>query len=78
MRFINFFLIGYFIVIVGAVLGLWQAGALTRVSPMWIGAGALVAIGAGIVMSVVSGTPAAIAKIEPPAVTPSGARRSRS
>lgn len=39
MRFINLFLVGYFVMIIGIVLGLWQAGVMTRVSPIWIGVG---------------------------------------
>jgi hypothetical protein len=57
MRFINLFLGGYFVLVVGVVLGLWQSGVLTRVAPVWIGVGVLVAIGLGIMMSVASGKP---------------------
>ena len=57
MRFINMYLIGYFILIVGICLALWQSGALNGVAPMWIGIGALVAIGVGIMMAVSSGKP---------------------
>ena len=42
MRFIHLFLVGYFIVIVGIGLALWQAGVLSRVAPIWIGIGAIV------------------------------------
>ena len=58
MKFINLFLAGYFVLVVGLVLGLWQTGVLTRVSPVWIGAGVLVVIGLGIMMSVAAGKPA--------------------
>jgi hypothetical protein len=57
MRFIHLFLIGYFILIVGVGLALWQTGVLNRVAPIWIGIGALVAIGVGIMLSVSSGKP---------------------
>jgi hypothetical protein len=57
MRFIHLFLIGYFILIVGVGLALWQTGMLSRVAPIWIGIGALVAIGLGIMLSVSSGKP---------------------
>jgi hypothetical protein len=63
MKFINLFLIGYFVLVVGVVLGLWQTGVLTRVSPVWIGAGVLVAIGLGIMMSVASGKPTTTEKL---------------
>jgi len=57
MRFINMYLIGYFILIVGIGLGLWQAGLLSRIAPAWIGIGIVVAIGVGIMMAVSSGKP---------------------
>ena len=57
MRFIHLFLVGYFVLIVGVALALWQTGVLSRVAPIWIGIGALVAIGVGIMLSVSSGKP---------------------
>jgi hypothetical protein len=45
MKFINLFLAGYSVLVVGVVLGLWQSGMLARVAPIWIGVGVLVAIG---------------------------------
>ena len=57
MRFIHLFLVGYFILIVGVGLALWQTGVLSRVAPIWIGIGALVAVGLGIMLSVSSGKP---------------------
>jgi hypothetical protein len=57
MRFIHLFLIGYFILIVGIGLALWQTGVLSRIAPIWIAIGMLVAIGVGIMLSVSSGKP---------------------
>jgi hypothetical protein len=57
MRFIHLFLVGYFILVVGIGLALWQTGLLARVSPIWIGIGALIALGGGIMMAVSSGKP---------------------
>ncbi len=57
MRFIHLFLVGYAVMVLGVALGLWQTGVLTRVAPVWIGAGALVAVGVGVMMAVVSGKP---------------------
>jgi hypothetical protein len=57
MRFIHLFLIGYFVFVLGVGLALWQTGLLSRVAPIWIGIGALVAIGVGIMLSVSSGKP---------------------
>ena len=57
MRFVNIYLIGYFILVIGAALALWQAGVLTRISGTWIAIGALVAIGLGIMLAVSAGKP---------------------
>jgi hypothetical protein len=57
MRFIHLFLAGYFVLVAGIALALWQMGVLSRIAPIWIGIGVLVAIGAGIMMSVSSGKP---------------------
>jgi hypothetical protein len=59
MRFIHLFLVGYFVVILGIGLGLWQMGMFSRVAPIWVGIGALVAIGVGIMLAVASGKPTA-------------------
>jgi hypothetical protein len=57
MRFIHLYLIGYFVLVVGAVLALWQSGVLARVSGVWLGIGALVALGLGIMLAVTAGKP---------------------
>ena len=65
MRFIHLFLVGYVVVVMGVVLGLWQTGVLTRVAPVWLGVGILVAVGVGIMMSVTAGKPTASEKLQP-------------
>jgi hypothetical protein len=57
MRFISIYLIGYFILVAGAALALWQAGILSRLSGAWIAIGALIAIGLGIMLAVSAGKP---------------------
>ena len=57
MRFIHLFLIGYFILVVGVGLALWQTGVLSRIAPIWVAISALVAVGVGIMLSVSSGKP---------------------
>jgi hypothetical protein len=57
MRFIHLFLVGYFLLILGGGLALWQTGMFSRVAPIWIGIGTLVAVGVGIMLSVSSGKP---------------------
>ncbi len=57
MRFIHVFLIGYFILIIGVGLALWQGGVLSRLDPMWIAIGAIIAIGLGVMAAVTAGKP---------------------
>jgi len=57
MRFIHLYLIGYFILVVGAVLALWQAGVFARVSTIWLAIGALIVFGLGIMLAVTAGKP---------------------
>ena len=54
MRFIHLYLIGYFILIFGAGLALWQAGVLARISPTWIAISTLIVVGLGIMLAVTS------------------------
>ena len=57
MRFIHLYLIGYFVLVVGAVLALWQAGVLARVSAVWLAIGMLIVFGLGIMLAVTAGKP---------------------
>src|SRR3954468_25049790 len=57
MRFIHLFLVGYFLLLVGAVMALWQAGVLGRISPLWIAIGVIISVGLGIMLAVSSGKP---------------------
>lgn len=59
MRFLKLYLIGYFVLLLGAGLALWQAGILDEISPMWITIGAIIAIGFGIMLAV-SSSPRAV------------------
>jgi hypothetical protein len=54
MRFIHIYLIGYFLLVIGAGLALWQAGILRYVSPVWLSISALIVIGLGLVLAVSS------------------------
>jgi len=63
VKFINMYLVGYFVLVVGICLALWQSGALNSVAPMWLGIGALVALGIGIMMAVSSGKPSGTAPV---------------
>jgi len=57
MRFIHLYLVGYFVLVIGAGLALWQAGVVQRVSPSWLGISALIVIGLGIILAVTSTRP---------------------
>lgn len=57
MKYVNIYLIGYFILVIGAALALWQSGVLDAVAPIWIGIGLLIAVGLGIMLAVSSGKP---------------------
>ena len=60
MRFIHFYLVAYFILAVGAVLALWQAGALARISGIWLATAAVIVVGPGIILAVSASGPATI------------------
>jgi hypothetical protein len=57
MRFINMYLAGYFILLIGAVAALWYGGVLSQVSPVWVIIGLVIAVGLGIMLSVSGGKP---------------------
>ena len=57
VRFIHLYLIGYFLLVVGAILALWQAGVLWRISGTWLTIGLLIAFGLGIMLAVTSAKP---------------------
>ena len=62
MRFIHLYLIGYFVLILGAGLALWQAGVLGRIPGIWILISAIVVAGLGIVLAVTSVRPTTITR----------------
>jgi hypothetical protein len=57
MKFIHLFLVGYFVLVIGVTMALWQTGVLKSLSPIWIAIGVIVAVGLGIMMAVSSGKP---------------------
>jgi hypothetical protein len=54
MRFLHIYLVGYFLLVLGAGLTLWQSGALSRLGPLWVVIGAVVAVGLGVLLAVTS------------------------
>jgi hypothetical protein len=59
MKFLKLYLVGYFVLLVGAGLALWQAGVLDDISGIWLAIGVIVAVGFGIMLAVAS-TPRAV------------------
>ena len=54
MKFLKLYLVGYFVLLVGALLALWQAGMLDEIPPAWLLIGGVIAVGLGIILAVVS------------------------
>ena len=57
MRFVHLYLIGYFVLLLGATLALWQAGVLSHISGTWLAISAIIAAGLGIMLAVTSAKP---------------------
>ena len=57
MRFLHYYLIGYFLLLLGALLTLWQGGVLTQVPAGWLLTGLVVSIGLGVTLALVAGRP---------------------
>ena len=57
MRFDHIYLVGYFLLLVGALAALWYGGVLSQISPIWIVIGLVIAVGLGIMLAVSSGKP---------------------
>jgi hypothetical protein len=57
VRFINAYLIGYFILVMGALAALWYGGVLRHVSTTWVLIALVIAAGLGIMLSVSAGKP---------------------
>jgi len=62
VRFIHLYLIGYFVLVLGAGLALWQAGVLGRIPPIWILISAIIVIGLGILLAATSVRPTTITR----------------
>ena len=54
MRFLKLYLIGYFVLLFGAALALWQSGVLKEIPVVWLAIAAVIAIGLGIMLAVAS------------------------
>ena len=59
MKYLKLYLIGYFVLLVGAGLALWQSGILDEIPGVWLAIGVIIAVGFGIMLAVAS-TPRAV------------------
>ena len=57
MRFLTVYLVGYFLLLFGAVLALWQSGVMRQIPTIWMAIGLIAAVGLGIMLAVASGGP---------------------
>lgn len=57
MRFLHFYLIGYFVLIFGAGLALWHAGAFSALGPLWVLLATSFAVGLGILLALTADKP---------------------
>lgn len=64
MRLLRLYLVGYFVLVIGAALALWQAGVLGELPPVWVALGLLVAIGLGVILAVTSAHPPATTRTD--------------
>jgi hypothetical protein len=62
VRFIHLYLIGYFILVFGAGLALWQAGVLARIPSIWLLITAVIVVGLGLLLAVSSVRPTTITR----------------
>jgi hypothetical protein len=62
MRFVHLYLIGYFVLVIGAGLALWQAGVLARIPTIWVLIGSIVVIGLGLLLSVTAVRPTTVTR----------------
>ena len=62
MRFVHLYLIGYFVLIVGAGLALWQSGVLARIPAIWLFITAVILVGLGIILAATSVRPTTITR----------------
>jgi hypothetical protein len=57
MRYVHLYLVGYFILIVGALAALWYGGVLRHISATWIIIGLVIAVGLGVMLAISAGKP---------------------
>lgn len=54
MKFLKLYLVGYFVLLAGAGLALWQSGILGEIPGIWLLIGVIIAVGLGLMLAVAS------------------------
>ena len=54
MRFLKLYLVGYFVLLIGAAWALWESGVLDEIPGVWLAIGFVIAVGLGIMLAVAS------------------------
>jgi hypothetical protein len=62
VRFIYLYLVGYFVLLVAALVALWTGGVLQQIPAGWLVPGVVVAFGLGILLAVTARKPAVPSK----------------
>jgi hypothetical protein len=57
MSFMRVYVAGYFVLVAGALLALWNAEILSRIPLAWIAIGLIIAVAPGIVLLVTAAPP---------------------
>ena len=57
MTFMRVYIVGYFVLIAGALVALWKGGVLAHIPLVWLAIGLIIAVGLGIVLAVTSTGP---------------------
>jgi hypothetical protein len=62
VRFVHLYLIGYFVLVIGAGLALWKAGVIVRIPTVWLLIAAIIVVGLGLLLSVTAVRPTTITR----------------
>jgi lipopolysaccharide export LptBFGC system permease protein LptF len=60
LRFVHFYLIGYFLLVLGAGLALWDSGALARIPAVWLVSAVILAVALGLLLALTSTVPSSV------------------
>jgi hypothetical protein len=57
MRYVHLYLVGYVILVIGALAALWYGGVLRHISATWVIIGLVIAAGLGVMLAISAGKP---------------------